>query len=244
MSPGHRRAPQSPTAKLMSVAILVGSCGGGRAAPGTSGTGGAQGSGGVAGEATAGTAGAGGMTAGAGGMTAGAAGVSGSMGAAGSPSDANGFDATDAGFAAAFSARARAALASGAPSWTCATALPTVPVADTASMRDAVRQFIAQVVGVPAADIMMTVSPYCGTAMPANSCATTFAHDTAKSGGSIYYSVAPLAQDLEANATDVEETIWVPMQNGMTLAADVVMSGISDRLLVGMVVFNAPYACQ
>jgi hypothetical protein len=166
------------------------------------------------------------------------------VGAAGSPSDASGFDATDAGFAADFSARARASLASGAPSWTCATALPTVPVADTASMREAVRQFIAQVVGVPAADITLMVSPYCGAAMPANSCATTFAHDTAKSGGSIYYSVAPLAQELESNATDVEETIWTPMQNGMTLAADVVMSGISDGLLVGMIVFNAPYACQ
>jgi uncharacterized protein YceK len=111
-------------------------------------------------------------------------------------------------------------------------------------MRDAVRQFIAQVVAVPAADIMMTVSPYCGAAMPANGCATVFAHDTAKSGGSIYYTVAPLAQELEASATAVEETIWVPMQNGLSLAADVVMSGISDGMLVGMVVFNEPYACQ
>jgi hypothetical protein len=176
--------------------------------------------------------------------SAGAGGVAGSAGTGGSPADASGFDATDAGFAADFSARASAALASGAPSWTCATALPNVPVADTASMRAAVRQFVAHVVGVPAADIMMTVSPYCGSAMPANSCATTFAHDTSKSGGSIYYSVAPLAQELEANATDVEETIWVPMQNGMTLEGDVVMSGISEGMLVGMVVFNSPYACH
>jgi hypothetical protein len=182
--------------------------------------------------------------AGAGGTTAGAAGASGSTGAAGSPPDASGFESTDAGFAADFGARARAALASGAPSWTCATALPNVPVSDSASMRDAVRQFIARVVGVPPADIMMTVSPYCGAAMPANSCANTFAHDTAKSGGSIYNTVAPLAQELDANATQVEETIWVPMQNGMSLAADVVMSGISNGMLVGMVVFNAPYACQ
>ena len=111
-------------------------------------------------------------------------------------------------------------------------------------MRDAVRQFVAQGVGVPPSDIAMMVSPYGGAAMPANSCATTFAHDTAKSGGSIYAAVAPLAQELDANAKAVEETIWVPMQNGMSLAADVVMSGISDGLLVGMVVFNAPYACQ
>jgi hypothetical protein len=34
------------------------------------------------------------------------------------------------------------------------------------------------------------------------------------------------------------------MQNGLSLAADVVMSGISDGMLVGMVVFNEPYACQ
>lgn len=173
---------------------------------------------------------------------AGTAGGSGSGGAGGSPADASGSDATDGRFAADFTARARAALASGAPSWTCATALPNVPVADAAAARDAVRQFIAQVVGVPSSDIMMSVQT-CGITMP-TTCATTFAHDTAKSGGAIYDSVAPLAQELEANATDVEVTIWVPMQNGLTLAADVVMTGISDGLLVGMVVFNAPYVCQ
>lgn len=161
---------------------------------------------------------------------------------AGSPSqDGGGSDATDAGFASDFTARASAALAAGAPSWTCATALPNVPVADAQGARDAVRQFIAQVVGVPAADIMMNVQP-CNSATPPG-CAVTFAHDTAKSGGSIYYTVDPLARELEANATSVEETIWVPMQNGMAFAADVVVSGTSDGMLVGMVVFNAPYAC-
>jgi hypothetical protein len=149
--------------------------------------------------------------------------------------------ATDAGFATDFSTQARAGLAAGAPSWVCATTLPTVAVTDTASMRDAVRQFIAQVVGVPPADIMMNVQP-CNSATPPG-CAVTFAHDTAKSGGSIYYAVDPLAKELEANATAVEETIWVPMQNGISFAADVVMSGISNGQLVGMVVFNYPSTC-
>ena len=80
--------------------------------------------------------------------------------------------------------------------------------------------------------------------MPENSCATTFAHETAKSGGSIYDTVDPLAQELVASATDVEDTIWVPMQNGESLPGDVVLSGISDGMLVGMAVFNAPYACH
>jgi hypothetical protein len=120
--------------------------------------------------------------------------------------------------------------------------LPNVPVADAAAARDAVRQFIAQVVGVAAADIAVSAQT-CGATMP-TTCATTFAHDTAKSGGSIYDTAMPLAQELEANATDVEVTVWTPMQNGLTLPGDAVMSGISDGLLVGMVVFNSPYACQ
>jgi hypothetical protein len=168
--------------------------------------------------------------------------MTGATGAGGEPFDALGFDVTDGGFASAFTTQAGAALAAGAPSWACATTLPNVPVTDTASMRDAVRAFIARVVGVPGADIMMNVQP-CNSATPP-ACAVTFAHDTAKSGGSIYYTAMPLAQQLEANATAVEETIWVPMQDGATLAGNVVMSGISDGMLVGMVVFNAPYACH
>jgi hypothetical protein len=166
----------------------------------------------------------------------------GSGGAGGSSADAIEFDVADAGFAADFSARAAPALAAGAPSWTCATALPTVPVADPDAARDAVRQFIAQVVGVPPADIAVTI-PMCGAAMP-TTCATRFSHDVAKSGGSIYYTVVPLAQELEANATAVEETIWTPMQNGISFEAEVVMSGISDGLLVGMIIFNAMRACH
>jgi pilus assembly protein FimV len=209
---------------LIAAAILLGSCGGGRAIPGTGGAGGA---GGLPG-------------------SAGAGGASGSTGAGGAQPGAGGAVATDAasdaGFASDFSARAQAALSSGAPGWVCATTLPTVPVTDTASMRDAVRQFIAQVVGVAPADITMTVQP-CNAAMSANKCSVTFAHDTAKSGGSIYQAVSPLADELQANATAVEETIWVPMQNGISFAADVVMSGISNGLLVGMVVFNYPSTC-
>jgi hypothetical protein len=178
-------------------------------------------------------------------MPTGSGGTStGSGGTGGQALDATGFDATDAGFASDFTARAGATLATAAPSWTCATALPAVPVADAAAARDAVRQFIAQVVGVPATDITVTVQT-CAASMPnLTPCATTFAHDTAKSGGSIYDAVAPLAQELEANATAIEETIWRPMQNGITFPADVVMSGIAGGLLVGMVAFNAPYTCR
>jgi hypothetical protein len=207
---------------------LPASCGGRNAiAPG--GGGGEQGTGGaVISDGTAGTGGS--RSSGAGGApsTGGAGG-----GYGGYP---------DGGFVPDFTARAAAVLAAGAPSWVCATALPTVPVSDTASMRDAVRQYIAEVVGVPPANIMMTVQ-MCGAAMPANSCAVTFAHDCAKSGGNIYNTVAPLADELNATATAVEETIWVPMQNGISFAGDVVMSGISDGLLVGMVDFNYSSTC-
>jgi hypothetical protein len=139
-----------------------------------------------------------------------------------------------------FTARAGAVLAAGATSWVCATTLPNVPVADAAAAREAVRQFIAHVVGVPPMDIAVTVQR-CGAGTA--TCAVTFSHDVAKSGGNIYNTVAPLADELNATAKAVEETIWVPMQNGMNFAADVVMSGISDGMLVGMIVFNYPSTC-
>jgi hypothetical protein len=144
----------------------------------------------------------------------------------------------DGGFAADFAARAAPALAAGAPPWTCATTLPTVPVADTSAARDVIRTFIAGVVGVPAADLEMVEGP-CN--LPSTTtCPLRFAHDCAKSGGAIYDTVLPLAQELDANASSVEETIWIPP----AMTGDVVLSGISDGVLVGMVVFNAAYACH
>jgi hypothetical protein len=216
---------------LIAAAVFLVSCGGGHATNGKGGSGGGLGIGGAVGGAVGvqGSAGA-------------AVDASGAGGGIGGSADAWSVDASDAGFAADFAARARTGLASAAPSWTCATALPSVAVADAAAARDAVRQFIAQVVGVPATDILVSAQT-CGATM-STTCATTFAHDTGKSGGSIYFTAMPLADELEANATDVEVTLWTPMQNGMTLPGDPVMSGISDGLLVGMVVFNAPYACQ
>jgi hypothetical protein len=113
-----------------------------------------------------------------------------------------------------------------------------VPVADANAARDVIHAFVASVVGVPPGDVTVEDGP-CGITMP-TTCAVRFAHDCAKSGGAIYDTVVPLAEELEANADSVEETIWVPA--GMT--GDVVMSGISDGLLVGMVVFNGTYSCR
>ena len=76
-----------------------------------------------------------------------------------------------------------------------------------------------------------------------NTCAETFAHDTAKSGGSIYDTARPLAQELETNTTDVDVTIWVPMKDWITLPPIVVMTGISDGVLVGLALFNTPNVC-
>ena len=135
-----------------------------------------------------------------------------------------------------------AALKSAAPSWTCATTLANVPVADGAAARNAVRAFIAQALGVAPTDITMTAQQ-CSTPST-TSCAQHFAHDTAASGGPIYDTAAPLAKELEANATAVEVAIWVPMKDGITLQSVVVMSGIADGVLVGMVVFNTPNVCN
>jgi len=219
----------------LAIALVV-SCGGGRASPSADGASGAQGIGAIGG----GGAGSGGAVG-----AAGASGTGGGVGAAGT-GGAGVVDAStetiDAGFAMDFAARAGTAIAAAAPPWTCATSLPTVPVADADAAREAVRQFIAQVVGVPASDITVTIQE-CATSMTA-SCATIFAHDTAKSGGSIYDTAWPLAQELEANASAIEVSIWTPMQNGLSLQPAVIMSGIADGLLTGLVVFNSTYPCH
>ena len=82
-------------------------------------------------------------------------------------------------------------------------------------------------------------APECSTPNT-TTCAERFAHDTAKSGGSIYNTARPLALELEAAATAVEETIWSPPM----FSAVVVMSGIADGVLVGMAVFNTPNVCN
>lgn len=146
------------------------------------------------------------------------------------------------GFAADFVPRAQAALAAAAPTWTCATTLPAVPVADSNAVRDVVRAFIAAAVNVAPADITMTTDE-CSTPSTAT-CAEVFAHDTASTGGALYDTARPLAQELQANTTDVEVSIWVPMKDGLTLPAVFVMTGISDGVLVGMAVFNTPDVCN
>ncbi|MES1174966.1 MAG: hypothetical protein ABUL62_11635 [Myxococcales bacterium] len=87
-------------------------------------------------------------------------------------------------------------------------------------------------------DITMTVQE-CSTPST-NTCGEIFAHDTAKSGGSIYDTARPLALELEAAAMAVEVTIWTPP----TSSAVVVMNGIADGVLVGMAVFNTSSVCD
>jgi hypothetical protein len=171
---------------------------------------------------------------------AGIGGLSGSGGAGGAPIDAGGLDATDAGFAADFAARARTELAAVAPSWNCDTALPTVAVADPNAAREAIRQYVAQVVGLAPADL--TIMPQsCGTPASAT-CTNIFGHDAAKSGGMAYDTIIALGEELEANAADIEVTLWIPAGTGAAVA--VVMSGISDGQLIGMVIFQAAYPCH
>jgi hypothetical protein len=175
-----------------------------------------------------------------GGTTASAGG--GSAGEGGSAADGTAGAAPVTGFAAEFTPRAQAALKAAAPDWTCATTLPNVPVADAEAVRNTVRAFIAQAVDVPPTDITMTAQE-CSTPSTA-SCAEIFAHDTAKSGGSIYDTSRPLAQELEANATAIEVTVWSPVKDGMALSGVVVMAGIADGVLVGLIVFNMPDVCN
>jgi hypothetical protein len=206
---------------------MPGTAGSGASGPATGGFGGGGVSGGGAGGGGVSVGGAGGGGVGGGGA--------GGQGTAGAFVDAA---LSDAGFAWDFAARASAALAAGAPSWTCATALPTVPVADTNAVHDVIHAFVAQVVAVSVADVTEN-DPPCGAPMNAT-CANHFAHDCAKSGGNIYDTVVPLATELEATAQSVEETIWVPT----SMTGDVAMSGISDGMLVGMIVFNGMYPCR
>jgi hypothetical protein len=228
----------------MALAALFASCGGGHATRGVGGAGVIEGTGGSGGSTSPGSAGAGGSSApaGAGGSagSAGIGGLSGSGGAGGAPFDAGGFDATDAGFASDFAARARTELAAVSPSWNCDTALPTVAVADPDAAGEAIRQYVAQVAGLSPADLTITPQA-CGTPASAT-CANIFGHDAAKSGGQTYDTIIALGEELEANAADIEVTLWIPAGTGAAIA--VVMSGISDGQLVGMVLFEAAYPCH
>lgn len=180
------------------------------------------------------------------GVTVGGAtmGESGSSDAAegGSTSDGGAGAGPVSGFVADFVPRAQAALAAAAPTWTCATTLPAVPVADGDAVRDVVRGFIADALDVAPADITM-MTEECSTPTT-TTCAEVFAHDTASTGGALYDTVRPLAQELQANTTDVEVSVWVPMKDGMSLPPVFVMTGISDGVLVGMAVFNTPDVCN
>src|SRR4051794_38829735 len=193
----------------MALGALLASCGGGHATSGVGGGGVIQGTGGSGGSTSPGSAGAGGSStpAGAGGMagSAGIGGLSGLAGTGGGPIDAGGFDATDAGFAADFAARARTELAAVSPSWNCDTALPTVAVADPDAAREAIRQYVAQVVGLRPADLTSTPQG-CSTPSTAT-CTNTFGHDAAKSGGMTSDTIIALGDELEANAADVEVTL-------------------------------------
>jgi len=134
------------------------------------------------------------------------------------------------------------ALAAAAPTWTCATTLPAVPVADGDAVRDVVRAFIAEAVNFAPADISM-MTEQCSTPST-TTCAEVFAHDTASTGGALYDSARPLAQELEANTTHVEVSIWTPIKDGLTLPAIFIMTGISDGTLVAMAVFETPDVCN
>ena len=56
------------------------------------------------------------------------------------------------------------------------------------------------------------------------------------------HTIIALGEELEANAADIEVTLWIPAGAGAAVA--VVMSGISDGQLVGMVLFEAAYPCH
>jgi len=147
----------------------------------------------------------------------------------------------DGGFAADFAVRARAAIAASAPPWTCGSVLPAVPVGSTDEARATIRQFVAQVVGVPPGDIDMQVVE-CATPTT-RSCGVSFAHHLGKSGGSLSTTLLAPAEELDMNAASVEETIWSPRRGDTTLPGDVALAGIADGVLVGMIVFNDSYDC-
>jgi hypothetical protein len=118
--------------------------------------------------------------------------------------------------------------------------LPTVAVADPDGAREAIRQYVAQVAGLSPPDLTITAQE-CSTPASAT-CANVFGHDAAKSGGMTYDTIIALGEELEANAADIEVTLWIPAGTGAAVA--VVMSGISDGQLIGMVIFQAAYPCH
>jgi hypothetical protein len=144
-------------------------------------------------------------------------------------------------FALGFPARVRSTIRDAGTLSTCASPLPPLLAATSDDARAAVRQFIAGVVG--AAPDQLTVMVGSCSATGAQTCARAFQHDIYKSNGIYGESLFPLAQDLEMRGAFVEETIWVATVNGLTMAADVAISGVVEGTLVGMVMFNDRQDC-
>jgi hypothetical protein len=110
-------------------------------------------------------------------------------------------------------------------------------------MDAAIVNYISAIVGVPATAI--AVAPQaCGDPSHAT-CANLFQNDVAHFGGANSVTTYPLAQQIDATATNVRLATYSPTDaQGMGLPAIVVMSGIQDGWLMTIATFGDRTTCR
>ncbi len=92
------------------------------------------------------------------------------------------------------------------------------------------------------ASVLMTTDSSCGEAGQA-ACASQFQHDLFKGDGCRGTALDPLAQELEAAASDVTVTIWTGERDGTSLPPVVSLAGQIDQSLVGIAFFFDATSC-
>jgi hypothetical protein len=139
-----------------------------------------------------------------------------------------------------FAADVDAAVRGAASMHNCAVAVPATPVNSAAAAHEAVRAYVAHVVGVAAVDVQDHALPCSG-----GLCASHFNHDLYKSDGLLADALTPLAQTVEVMAgATTEEVVWSPVQGDISLPADVSIEGVVEGRVLGIVFFNDRTSCR
>jgi hypothetical protein len=125
----------------------------------------------------------------------------------------------------------------------CSAAVPAIRVASSSDMDAAILSYVSAIVGVPPTAIAVTPQA-CGDAGHAT-CANIFQNDVAHFGGANAVTTYPLAQQIEATATNVQVAIYSPTDTqSMGFTAIVVMSGIQNGWLMTIATFGDRTICH
>lgn len=121
----------------------------------------------------------------------------------------------------------------------CAAPLPAVKVMSATEAANAVREYVAAMLGVPVSELREEVQA-CGDATHA-ACADAFNLYSGSFGGRVPETVYPLAQQLDSGSTSERLTTFTTGQNGSIKVA--VLSAEKAGWLIGIAVFGDRANC-